>query len=728
MIGGIVKTKANLLIAFTLILVTLQIAPSHATQVFKFPATMDTGIQLGQYWGTLGKSAPSEPTIRFNWYSNSYGAGGDTGYFFFGNFENLLNGATANQLVSARMAITWESGFLCSNTNIVPTLLGSSWSEGSVSGTSQPAEVTTDVIGLAPTLVPNAKYFADVTASVRKHLTGTQNFGFGLRRSGDRCNGGDTAQYFTRESTDVNSHPYLEIVVDFSRPAYPIPTDPPSGLVLSAQTKAVVLNWSAIPVNTLNVNVEFSCSLSGIQTVVVPSGVKEATRSGLISGERCTARASSSNAAGASMFSMSTSQVIVVGTPPAAAPVSVLGMSNGVAAVTLSNVTSDTTEILVTLACSVSGRQTLTVISSQRQANFSGIREGESCSAFAQSKNEWGDSSLGPVSNSVTLRGNAPDPISFVSDSPQEGIVRLVWTIVPQNVTAIDVSLFCQKSGQFSRTLAATERNFTFTNLSGNEACTPSLSATNQWGSSIRTSNSAVIVRGAVPVTPRITLISSNVPEELLVVFSTQSDADTVEIVINCSSTGNKSYTNIKPTEKEQRFTGLRARDNCSAAVLARNTWGASALSAFAGPVEIKGSAPAQSPSGLSVTSRVGQFIVSWTSAPANTQVEISTICSQSGQRKVSVSNSTFKHTFSAIGGEICSASVASKNDWGVSVSSARTKSIVIAKSSAPAGKQTPPGVKTSLTCVQGGKSQTVTGIKPQCPTGWKKKPASSRG
>ena len=77
--------------------------------------------------------------------------------------------------------------------------------------------------------------------------------------------------------------------------------------------------------------------------------------------------------------------------------------------------------------------------------------------------------------------------------------------------------------------------------------------STNQWGASQKSSYSAVTVRGSAPSIPRITSITSDVPNELIVYFSAPSEADSVEITLDCDSIGNKVFSNIKKLSKRIR-------------------------------------------------------------------------------------------------------------------------------------------------------------------------------
>lgn len=279
----------------------------------------------------------------------------------------------------------------------------------------------------------------------------------------------------------------------------------------------------------------------------------------------------------------------------------------------------------------------------------------------------------------------------------------------------------------------------------------------NQWGASQKSSYAAVTVRGNSPSTPRITSILAEKPNEFRVNFAAPSDAESVDITVNCESFGKRVFSDITASNTSHVFSDAKAGDRCSAAVTAKNAWGKSNMSAFAGPVLIKGKAPSESPSGVAISTSIGKFSVSWNDAPDASSVDITLICSVSGTRRVNVNASVNNYNFSAEAGETCYAQLVSKNDWGVASSPSRSNQAAIPKpvKTSPSNSSSNPnsspkpnsstatpksvssptkppkatsGSMSSLVCIKGSQRKTVTALKPTCPAGWVKKPTISKG
>lgn len=744
---------------------------------------MDVGRVYGSSWGsndpvaTAASSTSTELKLRLaktpaN--SNYSGSSADWAFLYFGDFQNMLRNATINQIISARIVLTWKNPTTCQNSFIKVLMPGDAWTEQSVTSKIPylPEDISaeTDFTFNNSTVSSGGKTYIDIMKSIKRIFQGKANFGYGLVRfdsSGVGC-GGDEATFYTREAADVNVRPTLEIVVDFSRPAYPAPTDSPSGLTIAASTGAATASWSGVAANTENIRVEISCSVSGAWSLTVPGSQRSVTRTGLRGGDRCTARATALNSAGSSPTSMSTAEVTISGTGPSNPPNTSLSLNGSQAIAAISNVSSDATEIITTISCSSSGQQTQTVPSGQTQISFSNIREGETCSAYSQARNQWGTSPTGPTSNSVLARGNPPGSISFTADAPSAGSARLSWSQIPSGATSIDATLSCQKAGQLTRTLSTSERSTTFSGLTAGDVCTPTMGASNQWGSSQRSSFSSVTIRGNAPATPRITQLTADNPEEFSIYLDIPSDASSLDLTIRCDSSGTETFSNIGVTTSVKTIKEVQAGDRCYAAVAAKNTWGTSSISAFTGPVSIKGKAPTQAPSGVSITAGTEQITIRWSNAPSDALVEVTAYCSASGTKKAVVNSNQYSYAFPAIGGESCYATLASKNDWGISPQSSRSISALVAKrasasnnstsnnssngssnTSKPSGssssnnstakkpsntaakpapnKNQGSATKKSLICIKGSQSRTITGANPTCPAGWVKKPTISK-
>jgi hypothetical protein len=268
----------------------------------------------------------------------------------------------------------------------------------------------------------------------------------------------------------------------------------------------------------------------------------------------------------------------------------------------------------------------------------------------------------------------------------------------------------------------------------------------NKWGTSLVTTNSALSVKGNAPTKPDAPGIAIDTPLELVINFFAPIDAELVDIYISCRVIGDRTFSDIAATATRQIFAGAKAGDTCYAAVVAKNEWGSSAKSTFAGPVTIQGKSPSQMPSGLNVSAGVAAFEVTWTDGP-DESVEITAYCSASGTKKAVVSSNARQYIFKASAGETCSASLASKNQYGLSSSTQRSKSVVIPKvqnspSKSPskvtvtpkataepkATASSKPNTKTtSLICIKGSQVKTFTGVNPTCPSGWVKKPTISK-
>jgi hypothetical protein len=268
----------------------------------------------------------------------------------------------------------------------------------------------------------------------------------------------------------------------------------------------------------------------------------------------------------------------------------------------------------------------------------------------------------------------------------------------------------------------------------------------NKWGTSLVTTNSALSVKGNAPTKPDAPGIAIDTPLELVINFFAPIDAEFVDIYISCRVIGDRTFSDIAATATRQIFTGAKAGDTCYAAVVAKNEWGSSAKSTFAGPVTIQGKSPSQLPSGLNVSAGVAAFEVTWTDGP-DESVEITAYCSASGTKKAVVNSNARQYIFKASAGETCSASLASKNQYGLSSSTPRSKSVVIPKvqnspSKTPSkvtvtpkataepkatASSKPNTQTTSLICIKGSQVKTFTGVNPTCPSGWVKKPTISK-
>jgi hypothetical protein len=720
----------------------------------KFAATMNTG------WRPAGNAPICNPCgdhLRFE----SWGLQVDHVYLFFDEYSSYLisNGFTSNQIVSAQVVFTWRSGRFARPDRIQLRQVAASWTEnitsliGTTGQTSSGQEVAS--------LTPGSQYGIDARGIVVKHLSGEKNYGFHLiRATGSTTREEDfpegAPRFHTRLATDPNLRPYLEVVVDTSRPRYPAPTDAPQGLSISAGTGAVTASWTSTPANTESVRIDINCSSSGSTSSTVSASVRSITRTNLKSGERCSARAASINDGGSSPLSMSTSEVVVTGTAPASPPVSRLAIASNQATVTLSGVASDATEVQVTLSCSSSGQRSTTIASSQQTATFTGLTTGENCSAYALARNQWGSSPQGAASNSELVRGQAPSAMTFISESPISNQLRISWPSAPANTSTVDLVLSCQSTGRITRSLSPNDRQAVISDLKPGEQCTPSITLTNQWGSSPTTTNPPVVIRGSSPSAPSISNIDLSTPQQVVVSYLIPTGAASIDLYLRCQQAGTNSLLGLPSSRTSATFTNAIAGDRCSLSAQAKNEWGTSAESSASSQFIIQGPRP-EAPSDSEIKSDVEFVRINWNNGTGASQTQVTLECTKSGTRTFLVSVPTKTQAASALGGELCSAILISKNQWGESRNAIRTQSVLIQSkavtqpsnptiqvpkntASKPPAASNPPKVstpntkpgttttgnkkkKSSIVCIKGGAQQTVTAVKPKCPNGWIKKP-----
>jgi hypothetical protein len=725
-----------------------------SSQTIKFLSTMDSGRQRGNSWGSTDPVATansvSAQEIKLSFAKSRFGGHSDAAYIYFGDYETQLKKATPNQIVSAYLVLTWKTGTSCKASNISLTNVSQSWTERSIVDAaptvSQDGNFQQVDFEFIPTTASgNSKTYINVTDFIRRQITGTPNYGFSLSRFGPDCSD-DGASFYTRESIDVNSRPYVAITIDLSRPTFPAPTEAPTGLGLTPTVGSVTATWNTTPTNAEKIKVDFACSVSGTQSTTVASTQKTASVTGLIAGEKCSATVLASNTGGESPVSMRTPDVTVIGVAPNATAISNLKTEPGQAVVEISRIADNATEYIVTLNCSESGKKSETVPVTTTSVNFRNLRAGETCSASTQSRNEWGISGQGVSSATLLVPGTAPSAINFTSDINNPGSIRLTWSSIPAGATAIESLLRCLKAGDIAKTLTTSDRSTSFSGLASNDVCEVTMWASNRWGASAKTTFSGITVKGSAPPKPNTPSIAIEEPLEFVVNFSAPLGSDFIDLHISCEETGDRTFSDISPSKSKQIITGAKAGDSCYAAIVAKNEWGSSAKSSFAGPVKVLGVSPSQPPSGLSVFAGTAEFRITWTDGPEES-VEVNAFCSVSGNRKAIASLNARRYVFIAFPGESCSATLASRNPYGVSRSTPRSKSVVIQKAQNSSNSATPkktatpkasPAPKASSTgepntkgsnliCVKGSQVRTITGANPTCPAGWVKKPTISK-
>jgi len=664
------------------------------------------------------------------------------------------------------MIVTWSSGKIRAESPgneffyLDLQEITSTWSEGL---SARPA-LRVSATGLVVSqIIPGQKLTIDTLQITKRHLLGSPNFGLALSRQGTygtlREEGTleGAPRLHSREATDPNVRPYLEVVIDTSRPRYPAPTDSPQGLSLASSLSSVTASWSGTPANTESVRVEINCSSSGIATTTVAATTRSFTRSNLRPGERCSARAASINDGGSSPLSMSTAEVVVAGTAPASAPSSRLAIASSQATVTVSGIASDATEVQVTLTCTQSGQRNATIQTSQTTATFTGLTTGESCSASSVARNAWGSSPQGQISNSELVRGQAPSAMSFISESVDANQIRISWSSTPANTSTVDLVLTCQTTGRISRSLSPNDRQAVISDLKASEQCTPSLTLTNQWGSSPTTTNPAVVVKGSAPTAPSIENIDLQTPQQVVVTYLLPTGATSVDLYLRCSQAGTNSLLGIPSSRNSATFTNAIAGDRCSISAQAKNEWGTSNQSSSTTQFIVQGPKP-DAPSDAQIKSEIQSVEVTWNNGSGASQTQVTLECTRSGSRRYLVNTPSRTQKVSAIPGELCNATLISKNQWGDSTSGVRTQSVTVkspvvqtpnepriatptpreptirpaptptrrTNPATPAPKATAQDLKT-ITCIKGAAQQNVTAKNPKCPKGWIKKPVITR-
>ena len=715
---------------------------------FVFPAMMDVGAPVGGTWGTVGNPTPNQSEIGLQWFKNSYGSQSDVAFFYFDEVNAQLGNTTFNQIVSANLVLYWNVklnrsydgknffGVVCPNTQIEISDLNSSWSEGSSSTSLVGISSSFNQRNPLSTIENMTSSRFDIRNSLAKIPNSNPNYGYRLSRTGGECQGGDDLFIFSRES-EAKLRPYVEIVVDTSRPKYPAPTDSPQNFALVAAVGSVSATWSSTPSNTESVRVEVNCSQSGTVSITVPAANKSLVRSNLKAGEKCTARAASLSDGGSSPLSMSTPEVIVAGTPPSTAPISKLSIATGQASVSLTGIPSDATELLVTLTCTQSGQRTSTVSSSQASATFVGLTTGESCYSYAIARNAWGTSPQGSLSNSELVRGQAPNAMSFFSESLAANQLRLTWSSTPVNTNTVDLTLTCQMSGQITRSFAPSDQQAIIADLKAGEACVPTITLTNQWGSSTSTANPVVTIRGAVPSAPKISGVNVSIAQQVVVTFIAPASATSVDLYLRCSQAGNSSLLAIPASRTSATFTNAIAGDRCNILARAKNIWGTSSDASDTNQFIIQGARP-DAPSNGSVKSDIDTIRVDWTIGSGASQTQVTLGCSRSGNQTFKVNAPIRTQIASVIGGELCTVLLVSVNQWGESKSSLKISSIQIRSKSTPtqevpvtttptpkpsaSKKTTTLGKKSSIVCIKGSAQKIVTAVNPKCAAGWIKR------
>jgi hypothetical protein len=263
-----------------------------------------------------------------------------------------------------------------------------------------------------------------------------------------------------------------------------------------------------------------------------------------------------------------------------------------------------------------------------------------------------------------------------------------------------------------------------------------------------------VLIKGSAPLAPSISNIDLLTPQQVIVNYLVPSGATTIDLYLRCSQAGTNTLLNLPSSRTSATFTNAIAGDRCSVSAQAKNEWGASSESSATSQFTIQGQRP-DSPSSAEIKSDVEVVRLTWNNGSGATQTQITLECTKSGTRSFLINTPDRTHLVGALGGELCSAVLISKNQWGESRNGIRTSSVVVeskpvtrppgnttiatpkptnpiinpapkATKKAPVPKVEAPtstGKKSSIICIKGGAQRAITAIKPKCPKGWIKKP-----
>ena len=174
--------KKNIIfIIISSFLLVSQPVVSTAAETFQFVATMDTN-SLGN---PKTQTGPLEFAFRLEHWPSS--AEPDIGYLYFGDYNRQVSGYTANQLVSARLILTFASGTLIGSPDAQAMLISSSWTEASLTFANRPSVsipwASDNSKGSMAGLSSGQQFSINVTDGVKLHLGGTANYGFAVKRA-----------------------------------------------------------------------------------------------------------------------------------------------------------------------------------------------------------------------------------------------------------------------------------------------------------------------------------------------------------------------------------------------------------------------------------------------------------------------------------------------------------------------------------------------------------------
>lgn len=696
--------------------------PASATgsvQTYTFPATIDVGLPTGGTWGTVGAPNPNGAEISMTWYNNSYGSQSDLSLLYFDNYQRSIGNATANQIVSATLNITWSKvSQNCPETYIQigqPTV---AWGNSSTSTDLIRAigsNTTPRSAQLIPSITAGTRTSFDVAPFLTRYLAGDTNYGFSFSKNGTYCNGGDGVSYYSSEAGNSAVRPYIEITVDTSRSRYARPTATPQNLTLIPKVNGVTAQWGSVPENVQFAVVEFTCSASGLSTQRVALPATSVERSGLITGERCSARIASENDGGISPFSMSTQDVIVSGSAPSLSPsVSLKNLPFGVLA-TVGNPDPSASEVSITLSCNISGRYVKRIPVSQKETEFSLLKVGEVCSAYATSLNSWGSSANGIYSNSTLVTGALPviGTIEFFNNNPNQ--LQVDWSYLEGSPTTVTVTMECNKTGLLTRTAKATDSEVVFTGLASGETCEMTAFATSTSGNSNPTQKKSLTVKGSGPTDPIFRRAISPSPGVISIAWQPSQPNVKTSVVLDCSSEQTVLTRDFTAETSETSFLGLIYGESCEVMLISENEWGSSDQVYFDTAIEVMGNAP-EAPKALTGTLTNGILIGSWSSPIGIKKFIVKIVCSKSGSKTLQTSQANFQWKVSSE--EKCSYSVAAANSWGTSQF---IKSVQVSPSTKVIAS---PGSRSTIwdvTCKKGVLTKHVQSASAVCPTGWKK-------
>jgi hypothetical protein len=304
----------------------------------------------------------------------------------------------------------------------------------------------------------------------------------------------------------------------------------------------------------------------------VASRLLEASFQGLQAGEVCSGQIYALNSGGYSPPSPRISNVTVRGVSPISPAISAASLSGNDVVVTVTNIDLTATEIQVDLTCSRSGGRALTVSAKSPSVNFGPISTGDSCYASATAKNLWGSGPRGTNSNSVSLNGEKPQTINFVSQSTIPGEMKVTWLAQSENDQTIVSSLVCKLSDKAIKETNVSQLQLIFTGLIPGDICSLTVFAKNAWGSSPTSTKDSIAIMGKPPIGEPVVKLSRAKLLVMALAWEENPSATYMNIRVFCTNSGNKTI-NVELPATDVEIPGKEG-ESCYTIMRWANSWG----------------------------------------------------------------------------------------------------------------------------------------------------------